>query len=428
MGTQVRRDFTENLEAVARGVRRLEEIRDPTLRTAVAAALRLRETSGHLDPAARLRMRRQVLAALAPSGPTFLDRTMAVFGILAVPTPALLRILAGGLVGVSLLASATVASAGSLPDDALYPLKLAGEQLRLAIASTPEDRAAVEISIAVHRLEEAERLAEAGRDDATIGVASAYGVSVANAAAELASVETLQPKLANLVVQLNAQLLRQQGRVESTAKRLAEDPRTAGAAIVLATVGAGSEGDPSPSAVRIADDAAAAATRLATVAATRAAPAAPASRQAVAPADTVGPGVAAASLPVSATQAPRSEGSEAGSGGAGTHGSNGPNPLTRPSVATSAPTLTPAAAPPDGDPGDEDPNDARAAAPASVATLRPLATAHPPGPRTTAAPLDLEAAREAARRAEHAAEDAREAAHRAKENSRRTASPSPARR
>lgn len=271
MAKQARQDFTADLEDVARGVRRLEEIRDPVLRDAIAAALRLREDGARLDPAARARMRRQVLAAIAPARPTFADSVMTVFALLAKPTPVLLRLLAVLLAGAGLLAGATVASADSLPDDALYGFKIAGEQLRLAIASTPEDRAAVGISIAAHRLDEAERLAEAGRDDATIEMTGAYGVSLATAAAELASVETLQPKLAALVTQLQAQLRAQQDRVGASAARLSGDARTAGAAAALAAAGPHAGADSSPSAARIADTAVAVTTRLAVVAESRAA-------------------------------------------------------------------------------------------------------------------------------------------------------------
>lgn len=269
MGKLGRQDFTTDLESVARGVRRLEEIRDPVRRDAIAAALRLRDTDARLDPAARARMRRQILAAVAPSRPTFADSVMTVFAVLAKPAPALVRIIAVGVAGVGLLAGATVASADSLPDDAFYGFKLAGEQLRLSIASTPEDRAAVNISIAAHRLDEAERLAEAGRDDATIEMTAAFGLSLATAAADLASVDVQHPKLGALVAQLQAQLHVQQERVGASAVRLAADPRTAGTAAVLAAIGP-RVADAAPSAVRIADAAAAVTTRLALVAQSRA--------------------------------------------------------------------------------------------------------------------------------------------------------------
>lgn len=372
MGKPTRQDFTADLEEVARGVRRLEEIRDPVRRDAVAAALRLRDDDARLDPAARARMRRQVLAAVSPVQPTFADAVMTVFAVLAKPAPALVRGLAVLLAGAGLIASATVASADSLPDDALYGFKLAGEQLRLAIASTPEDRAAVDLSIAAHRLEEAERLAEAGRADATIDMTAAYGVSLATAAAELASVETLQPKLAPLVTQLQAQLRVQQDRVQASAVRLATDVRTAGAAAALAAVdprsGTSSGSEPgapaaqTPSAVMIADAAAAVTTRLAVVAEARAAK-------------------------------PHEEDAE----------DEGASPAPAGARFTDRRPVPPTARPvPRHQP--------------STATTRP-----------SAAPLDLAAAREAAQRAHHAAEQARRAAEQARENSRRSPSPRPRR-
>ncbi len=162
-GRDARGGFTENLEAVARGVRRLEQIQDPILREAVAAAIRLRERDFRIDPASRIRMRNTVLAALAPAKPSASDRVYGVFAVLGLPAPMLVRALVVGLVIAAILGGATVASADSLPDDALYGFKIAGEQLRLAIAIGVEDRAAVELSIAEHRLNEAERLATSGR-------------------------------------------------------------------------------------------------------------------------------------------------------------------------------------------------------------------------------------------------------------------------
>lgn len=385
MGKPTRQDFTTDLEAVARGVRRLEEIRDPVRRDAIAAALRLRNDEARLDPAARARMRRQVLAAVSPVQPTFVDGVMAVLAVLAKPAPSLVRGLAILLAGAGLIASATVASADSLPDDALYGFKLAGEQLRLAIASTPEDRAAVDLSIASHRLDEAERLAAAGRADATIDMTAAYGLSLATAAAELAGVETLQPKLAPLVTQLQAQLRVQQDRVAATAVRLATDARTSGAAAALAAADPRSEkrlvapaADPHPAADRpapVADpragtDAATSAVRIADAAA------------------------AVTSRVVVVAQAR-------------------------------------AAKPPEDDAEEKDAGAASEAAPAAVRSAAPPVAPRSPqqgagaAARPTAAPVDRAAARVAARRAEKAAEQAQRAAERARENSRRTPSPSP---
>ncbi|MHB8631829.1 MAG: DUF5667 domain-containing protein [Candidatus Limnocylindria bacterium] len=265
-----RNDFTENLEAVARGVRRLEQIQDPVLREAVAAALRLRLREHRLDPASRVRMRNSVLAALAPTKPTLADRVYGAFALIGMPAPIAVRALAVALVIAGALGGATVASADSLPSDALYPLKLAGEQLRLAIAISPEDRAAVELSIAEHRLSEAERLATSGRaDDAIIATAS-YGSSLADAAADLASVEARRLDGAALVGQLQSSLTASRQHVAATAAKLAADPRTAATAEILASVAATAEPTTDSPATKIADQAAAITARLVTVADARA--------------------------------------------------------------------------------------------------------------------------------------------------------------
>ncbi len=270
MSSPKRTEFTENLEAVARGVRRLEEIRDPILREAVAAALRLRVRELRLDPASRVRMRNTVLAALEPAKPTIADRLYGVFALLGKPAPLLVRSLAILVVIAGLVGSATVASADSLPDDLLYSVKLAGEQLRLAVAVSPEDHASVELSIAEHRLDEAERLATAGREDDTIIATAAYGSALADAAADLATVETTDPRTAALVAQLQTTLASSQSRVASTATRLAADPRTVATAEVLATVSTIAAASKDSPATRIADQAAAITAKLATVATDRA--------------------------------------------------------------------------------------------------------------------------------------------------------------
>ena len=266
-----RTDFTENLEAVARGVRRLEEIRDPILREAVAVALRLRERELRVDPASRIRMRNTVLAALAPATPTVVERAYGVFAIIGKPAPVLVRALVIVVLSAGLLGGAAVASADSLPDEPLYAFKLAGEHLRLAIAVSAEDRACVEVSIAEHRLDEAVRLATNGREDDAIIATADYGSSLADAAADLASVETSDPGTPALVTQLQTSITLSQQRVAHTATRLAADPRTVSTAEVLATVSATAAPSAVSPATRIADQAAALTAKLWSVADDRAA-------------------------------------------------------------------------------------------------------------------------------------------------------------
>jgi hypothetical protein len=269
-GRRPRTDFTQNLEAVARGVRRLEHIQDPILREAVAAALRLKEREFRLDPNSRIRMRNTVLAALAPAKPSLADRVYGGFLLVGRPAPLLVRALVIVVIAATVLGGATVASGDSLPEDAFYSLKLAGEQVRLAIAIGPEDRAAVELSIAEHRLDEAERLATSGREDDAIIATASYGSSLADAAADLASVESIDPRTAALVMQVQTSITASQLRVAATVQRLAADPRTVGTAEVLATVAATSSASKVSPATKIANNAVAITSRLVTVADDRA--------------------------------------------------------------------------------------------------------------------------------------------------------------
>ena len=359
-------DFTENLEAVARGVRKLEAIGDPIIREAVAAALRLRERERRLDPASRIRMRNTVLASLAPAKPSLADRVYAAFALLGKPAPLLVRGLVALVVAAGILGGATVASADSLPDDPLYTFKLAGEQLRLAIAISPEDRAAVELSIAQHRLDEAERLATSGREDDAIIATASYGSSLADAAADLASVESTSPATAALVTQLQAAHTASQQRAAATATKLAADPRTATTAAVLDTVSATATPSKDSPAAKIADQAAAITARLAVVADDRAKLADP--KRVDVPRASVAPRVD----PPTATVRPAS------------------TPTTRPTPPVE---------------------------PARLATTTPVEAAiHTPPPNASAA-------RDAADKAKEAAERAREAAEKAKHPPTRTPAP-----
>ena len=381
-GRGARGDFTENLEAVARGVRRLEQIQDPILREAVAAALRLSERDLRPDPASRVRMRNTVLAALEPAKPTTSDRVFGIFALIGMPAPMLVRALVVGFVIAGVLGGATVASADSLPDDALYPFKLAGEQLRLAIAISVEDRAAVELSIAEHRLGEAERLAANGLEDDCIIATASYGSSLADAAADLATVESSDPATAALVTQVQTALTLSQQRVVETATRLAADPRTAVVAAVLASVSATSAPSKDSPATKIADQAAAITTRLSTLADDRANLADP--RRSPAPRATVTPQTEPPATPHPTSSA---SGRPAGS--------------TRDVASTPRPTAT-------ADPDDED------ATGADTFVQAP--------------PVNATAARLAADKAKEAAHKAALAVEKAKRAAKRSPSPSPTRR
>jgi hypothetical protein len=358
---------------VARGVRKLEEIGDPILREAVAAALRIRDRERRLDPASRIRMRNTVLAALAPAKPTLADRLYTTFALLGKPAPMLVRGLLALVIVAGLFGGAMVASADSLPDDVLYGFKLAGEQLRLAVAISPEDRAAVELSIAQHRLDEAESLASIGREDDAIIATASYGSSLADAAADLASVESSSPATAALVTQLQAALTASQQRVAATTTRLAADPRTESTARVLDTVLATASPSKDSPAAQIADQAATITQRLAVVADDRAKLADPkrveAPRASVLPRIDPPTATAAAVAGVNQTSRPTS------------------TPTTRPTPLAAEPT--------------------QAATPSTVRTP----------------PANASAARQSADKAKEAAERALQAAEKAKHPPTRTPSP-----
>jgi hypothetical protein len=256
------------IEEVARGDRLLEDIKDLKLRETVRLALRL-----HKDPFAapdartRSRIRSRVLFGLRPHQATVIDRLAVVFELLGRPTPYAMRALAVGLIVVAIGASTALVSAGTVADDALYSVKVTSEQMRLALATSPEDRAVVELSIAEHRLAEATALAASGNDDDAIVATSEYGEHMANAAAELAQVESIQPETATLVIQLRQRIDAHRATAAAVLARLTVDPDMALAAAALAPLATrGSNATNLSPAAAIAQDAADTADEAAAVA------------------------------------------------------------------------------------------------------------------------------------------------------------------
>jgi hypothetical protein len=227
------------IESVARGERELASIRDAKLREAVRVALRIpKNAPSGLDALSRARMRDRVLGSVRPRRPTLADRAAIAFEMLAKPAPYAVRAIAAVALCIATIAGATVAGADSVPDDPLYSLKLAGEDLRLTLAHSAEDRAAVQLSIAEHRLAEAEALATSGRDEDALVASSTYSQQIAEAAAELADLEELQPEVVSLVAQLDDRFNEQRSRVQLLATRLSADPITLRASEILAVVAA----------------------------------------------------------------------------------------------------------------------------------------------------------------------------------------------
>ncbi len=78
----------------------------------------------------------------------------------------LVRLAAGMAVAFLLLGGSVAASAGSLPDEPLYPVKLAVESAQLALAPSAETRAELSLRFADRRLQEVQQAAEQGRVEA----------------------------------------------------------------------------------------------------------------------------------------------------------------------------------------------------------------------------------------------------------------------
>ena len=285
VGRRAAKDTAALIEEVARGDRLLEDIKDPELRETVRLALRLhKDPFSAPDARTRTRIRSRVLTTLRPHGARLSDRVAVAFDVLGRPTPYVMRALVMSLIIVCVAASTALVSAGTVADDALYSVKIASEQMRLALASTPEDRATVELSIAEHRLAEATALAAVGNDDDAVVATSEYGAHMANAAAELAQIESFQPETAMLVVQLQQRIDEHRATAAAVLARIGDDASTAPAAAVMAAIAmrASRWADLSPAAA-IAQDAANTADEAAAVAERKVTPA---RRDAMSAADT----------------------------------------------------------------------------------------------------------------------------------------------
>ncbi len=267
------------IDEVARGRRTLASIGDEESREAVRLALRLHRSAPEApDAYARMRMRARVLAGLEPRRAGLRDIAWTALEQLGRPAPYIVR---GVAVAALLLAAGmgmVVASADTLPTDALYPVKLASEQARLLLAVTPDDRAMVELSIADHRLAEAERLAVSGRTADALIASAAYSEQIATAAADLTPGAT-----ASLARQLEESFTAQRERAQTLATELSAKETSARAATVLALIAAPAVAPADDPVERVAVTAATVASQLATEA-ERSEPATPAPAAAPAPA------------------------------------------------------------------------------------------------------------------------------------------------
>jgi hypothetical protein len=176
-------------------------------------------------------MRARVMAGLEARSRSLRDTAWTILELFARPAPYIVRGVALGSLVLGVALASFVASADALPDDALYSVKTTAEQLRLALAAAPADRAAVELSIAEHRLGEAERLAASGRTSDALVASAVYSQHIASAAAELAPEDE-----DDLSTQLESRFSAERERALSLAATLATDTKSERASTVLAMI------------------------------------------------------------------------------------------------------------------------------------------------------------------------------------------------
>ena len=232
VGRSGHKNLDRLIDDVARGERQLSSIHNTELRESVRIALHLHADAPSVpDAYTKARMRTRVMARLDPRSRRLRDTAWTFLELLARPAPYIVRGVALGSLVLCFALAGFAASADALPDDTLYPVKIAAEQVRLALAAAPADRAAVELSIAEHRLGEAEKLAATGRTSDALVASAFYSEHIAAAAAELAPADEI-----DLSVQLESRFSAQRERALSLAATLATDVKSERASTVLAMI------------------------------------------------------------------------------------------------------------------------------------------------------------------------------------------------
>lgn len=146
--------FAAELEPLLRAAQTVEKTPAP-----VANATAMREGERRLIQAAEVRRR-----ALQPVRNPFLSLLAAFHGPRGAVRHAFMAAVITLFIMTSTLVGVTRAAANSLPDEALYPVKLAAEQVQIALASDDAARAQLHLAFAQERIRELQAATAAGRD------------------------------------------------------------------------------------------------------------------------------------------------------------------------------------------------------------------------------------------------------------------------
>jgi hypothetical protein len=145
------------------------------------------------------------------------------------------RMAAAVLAAVLVLAPATMASAAALPGQAMYPLKLAIEQLRLAsVQWSPAREAGERIRIAGERLEELDQIANLGMDTQVPVAVRAVDRAVMAATRAVQEAEMEGADITKVAGELQAVKQEQQAQLATLFQRLPTTPSSIRKAIATA--------------------------------------------------------------------------------------------------------------------------------------------------------------------------------------------------
>jgi len=128
------------------------------------------------------------------------------------------------LVAVVLIGGGTiVASAESLPDHPLYPVKRAVESARLLLAVSPQSKAALHVEFASRRLNEAMAVAQKGQPDQAKELIQEYSSELLSAVVTLEKAAAQGTSVSEVSSELRGQVAGQQTAVENAPAILPDD-------------------------------------------------------------------------------------------------------------------------------------------------------------------------------------------------------------
>ncbi len=128
------------------------------------------------------------------------------------------------LMAVVLIGGGTVvASAESLPDHPLYPVKRAVESARLLLAASPESRAMLHVEFANRRLNEAVAVAQKGQLETAKNLLTEYNSELMSALLTLAQAAAEGNPVSEVSVELRGQVAGQQSAVEGARETLPDE-------------------------------------------------------------------------------------------------------------------------------------------------------------------------------------------------------------